>query len=188
LAETSSATSPEAMAANIEREEKQWALIMVGVCIAMIFVIVAMSLIFLSHPPSNVERIDPDRLQVSGEFVEANLGTELGTGGPAIVRAVTRMFNFDPSCLLVPAGSLVTFRMTSPDVIHGAIIPTTNFNTMIIPGYVSEVTTRFDRPGIYRMPCHEFCGLGHHGMWADIRVVDPIDWPFDKARARCDRE
>ena len=22
------------------------------------------------------------------------------------------------------------------------------------------------------MPCHEFCGMGHEGMWGRIRVID----------------
>ena len=22
------------------------------------------------------------------------------------------------------------------------------------------------------MPCHEFCGVGHEGMWAKVKVVD----------------
>jgi len=157
-----------------------------GVAFAMSFFIGATSLIFVSHPPSNVERIDPDRIHLSAEFNEANLGTELRTGGTAIVRVVARQYNFDPACLIVPVGTLVTFRMTAPDVIHGAMIPTTNFNTMIVPGYVAMVTTRFDQPGVYRIPCHEFCGLGHQGMWGDIRVVEPRDWPLDSRRARCD--
>lgn len=171
---------------NIRQSELRWTLIMVGVIAAMAFFIGAIALIFMSHPPSNVERIDQDRIHLAGEFVESNLGTELTSDGTAVVRGVARMFNFDPACFIVPARTPVTFRMTSPDVIHGAMIPTTNFNTMIVPGYVAQVTTRFDRAGRYRMPCHEFCGVGHHGMWADIRVVEPQDWPFTSTRARCD--
>jgi len=178
---------PTAQAARIAHQERRWSLLMGGVGIAMTFFIGASSLIFMSHPPSNVERIDPDRIHLSAEFNEANLGTELGTGGTAIVRVVARQYNFDPACLIVPVGTLVTFRMTAPDAIHGAMIPTTNFNTMIVPGYVAMVTTRFDRPGVYRMPCHEYCGVGHHGMWAEMRVVEPQDWPLDSRRARCDR-
>ena len=29
----------------------------------------------------------------------------------------------------------------------------------------------FSRPGVYDMPCNEFCGYGHHGMWARVKVV-----------------
>lgn len=187
MAEPIPASSSEAIEAKIEREERGWTVIMGGVVIAMTFFIVTTSLIFMSHPPSHMERLDPDRLHVAGEFVEANLGTELGADGSVVVRVVARMYNFDPSCIIVPAGARVTFRMASPDVIHGAMIPTTNFNTMIVPGYISKVTTRFDRSGVYRMPCHEFCGVGHHGMWSEMRVVEPQDWPLGTGRARCDR-
>jgi len=65
----------------------------------------------------------------------------------------------------------VKFRLTSTDVVHGFLLPATNVNTMVVPGFVAEVRTRFSRPGVYNMPCHEFCGGGHHGMWARVRVV-----------------
>ena len=48
---------------------------------------------------------------------------------------------------------------------------------MIVPGYVSQVSTRFDTPGTYAMPCHEFCGLGHHAMWGSVHVVPLSAWP-----------
>jgi len=43
---------------------------------------------------------------------------------------------------------------------------------MLVPGYVSTVTARFSEPGEHLMPCHEFCGMGHHGMWAKVKVID----------------
>jgi cytochrome c oxidase subunit 2 len=43
---------------------------------------------------------------------------------------------------------------------------------MLVPGYVSVVSMRFDKPGEHLMPCHEFCSVGHEGMWAKVRVVD----------------
>jgi len=50
-------------------------------------------------------------------------------------------------------------------------LPTTNVNTMVVPGFVAEVRTRFDDIGGKAMPCHEFCGPGHHAMWAHVQVV-----------------
>ena len=63
------------------------------------------------------------------------------------------------------------FRLTSTDVVHGFLLPYINVNTMVVPGFVSEVRTSFAIPGEYQMPCHEFCGLGHQGMWARVVVV-----------------
>jgi cytochrome c oxidase subunit 2 len=65
----------------------------------------------------------------------------------------------------------VKFRLSSADVVHGFMLPDTNVNTMVVPGFVAEVRTRFANEGEYAMPCHEFCGLGHHAMWAHVRVV-----------------
>jgi cytochrome c oxidase subunit 2 len=61
--------------------------------------------------------------------------------------------------------------LTSADVVHGFLLPNTNVNTMIVPGFVAEVKTTFAEPREYLMPCHEFCGLGHHAMWAHVSVV-----------------
>jgi cytochrome c oxidase subunit 2 len=31
------------------------------------------------------------------------------------------------------------------------------------------------------MPCHEFCGVGHEGMWGRIKIVDKAE--FDRMAA-----
>ncbi|MEN8130656.1 MAG: cytochrome C oxidase subunit II, partial [Pseudomonadota bacterium] len=64
-----------------------------------------------------------------------------------------------------------TFRVASADVLHGVHTPYTNMNTMVVPGYVSQVTTRFATPGEVPMLCNEFCGLGHEHMWSRLVVV-----------------
>jgi cytochrome c oxidase subunit II len=71
----------------------------------------------------------------------------------------------------------VKFRLTSADVIHGLLIVGTNVNTMVVPGFVAEVRTRFKAPGDYRMPCDAFCGVGHQGMWAHVDVVPKERFP-----------
>ena len=75
----------------------------------------------------------------------------------------------------MPAGSEVTFIVTSRDVIHGFLIPETTVNAMIIPGQVTEVTYTFDDAGDYKFICHEYCGLaneqiGHHSMFGRVVV------------------
>jgi cytochrome c oxidase subunit 2 len=62
--------------------------------------------------------------------------------------------------------------MTSADVVHGFLITGTTINLMLVPGYVSSLDARFSTTGEHTMPCHEFCGMGHEGMWGRIRVVD----------------
>ena len=132
-------------------------------------------------PPSRVEAVDPSTLHVSGEFVESNLGTAREPNGSVTVRIVAQQYSFTPQCVLVPADRQITFRVTSADVVHGFLIENTNINTMIAPGYVSTFRSTFDKPADHLMPCHEYCGTGHEGMWAHVKVIDPAE--FDRLAA-----
>jgi cytochrome c oxidase subunit II len=172
---------PEAV---IARTEKRWVLIMASVLLLMMAVIVVTGITGALHPSSNVELIDPTTLHLHGEFVESNLGTALEPDRSVTVRMIATQYDFVPQCVDVPVGVPVKFRLTSADVVHGFLLPDTNVNTMVVPGFVAEVRTRFTHEGEYAMPCHEFCGLGHHAMWAQVRVVaqsrfadpSPTDW------------
>ena len=149
---------------------------MLGMLALMMVVIVVTGITHALHPPSNVEPIDPVTLHLQGEFVESNLGTALELDG-VTVRLIAQQYSFVPDCVKVPAGTPVKFRLTSADVIHGFILGDTNVNTMVVPGFVSEVRTSFAIPGEYHMPCDEFCGLGHQGMWARVVVVPKEQFP-----------
>ena len=45
-------------------------------------------------------------------------------------------------------------------------------NTMLGPGFVTTFSTTFTEKGEKLMPCHEFCGAGHEGMWGRVQVVE----------------
>lgn len=172
---------------DILKRELSWG---AGVAVAvglLVAVVVVTSATMVLHPPSNVELIDPARLHLEGEFTEQNLGTVQNADGSIAVRLLTTQFAFVPRCFMVPANTPVTLRVTSPDVIHGLIVAGTNVNTMVIPGYVSEIKTEFRDVGDHIMPCHEYCGLGHSEMWAMVRVVPKDKWKLDaEGRARCE--
>jgi cytochrome c oxidase subunit II len=155
----------------VTRTENRWVVIMLAMLATMLAVIVVTGVTHALNPPSNVETIDPTSLHLSGEFAESNLGTAAEPDGSVTARIVAEQYAFVPECVVVPADTPVKFRLTSTDVVHGFLLPATNVNTMVVPGFVAEVRTRFSRPGVYNMPCHEFCGGGHHGMWARVRVV-----------------
>src|SRR5678815_5701198 len=104
------------------------------------------------NPPSNVERIDPKTLHLSGEFAEQNLGTTVGADGGVTVRVIATQFMCVPRCIAVPRERPVTLRFASPDVVHGLLITGTNVNTMVVPGFVSQVYTPFTRGGDLLMP------------------------------------
>jgi cytochrome c oxidase subunit 2 len=162
---------------EVARTENRWIAIMLGMLGVMMAVIVATGASNALHPPSNVETIDPLTLHLGGEFAESNLGTAVEPDDSVTVRLIAQQYAFVPDCARVPADTPVKLRLTSPDVIHGFLLPATNVNTMVIPGYVAEVRTTFARPGVYEMPCHEFCGYGHQGMWARVEVVPKEQFP-----------
>jgi len=170
--------------AEITRTENRWVAIMLGMLAVMMAVIVVTGVTHALHPPSNVETIDSTTLHLNGEFVESNLGTAVEPDGSVTVRVIVEQYAFVPDCARVPADTPVKFRLTSTDVIHGFLLPATNVNTMVVPGYIAEVRTSFSRPGVYSMPCHEFCGSGHHGMWARVRVVPKEQFPELAANER----
>src|SRR5690348_13068962 len=155
-----------------ERIERRWATASVGI-IALLVVMAGFAGIHqATMPQSRVETADPRTLHLAGEFIESNLGSAVEPDGSVLVRAVGQQYSFTPQCILVPTGTPISFRATSADVVHGFIIDGTNVNTMLIPGYVSTIATRFEKPGDHYMPCHEFCGSGHEGMWGKVSVID----------------
>ena len=159
----------------------------VGVLVAAVLgMIVFTALTRNINPPSNVERIDPKTLHLSGEFAEQNLGTSVGADGSVTVRAIATQFMFVPRCIAVPRGRPVTLRFATPDVIHGLLITGTNVNTMVVPGFVSQVYTTFTSTGDLLMPCHEYCGLGHSEMWATVQLMlDDQFKPDREGRVSC---
>ena len=175
---------------EIARTENRWLAIMAAMLAFMMTVVVVTSVTNALHPPSNVETVDPTTLHLGGEFAESNLGTAIEPDGSATVRLIAQEYAFVPDCVQVPADTPVKIRLTSTDVIHGFLLPDTNVNTMVVPGWVAEVRTNFSRPGVYNMPCNEFCGVGHHGMWARVVVLPKEQFPKLAAleRASCAKQ
>lgn len=162
---------------EVARSENRWLTIVLAMLAVMMAVIVVTSAVHALHPPSNVETIEPTTLHLGGEFAESNLGTAAEPDGSVTVRMIGEQYSFVPPCAQVPVDTPVKFRITSTDVVHGFLLAGTNVNTMVVPGYVAEVRTTFDRPGDYEMPCNEFCGYGHHGMWARVKAVPRNQFP-----------
>jgi len=164
----------------VARSELRWTAVILATATVVFVAILYATLALHDQPPGHRETIDPTTMHIGGEFVEDNLGTSVGRDGGVTTRIVAAQFAFVPQCAVVPQGKPVTFRLASPDVIHGILVVGTNVNTMVVPGYVSEVQTVFAESGDYLMPCHEFCGLGHGEMIAYIRVVPSSQFNPDK--------
>jgi cytochrome c oxidase subunit 2 len=160
----------------ILQAERRWTTVSIGV-IVLISILAAFAGIHQATMPQvRVETINPTTLHISGEFVEANLGSAVETDGSVTVRLVAQQYSFTPHCILVPADTRLTIRATSSDAVHGLLIQNTNINTMLVPGYISVQPARFDSPGDHLMPCQEFCGVGHEGMWATVKVIDKAEF------------
>jgi cytochrome c oxidase subunit 2 len=73
-------------------------------------------------------------------------------------------------------GEPIRFRVTSKDVTHGFGLYDTKMQliaqTQAMPDYTNTVSITFDKPGIYKILCLEYCGTGHHVMIKEI-VVKP---------------
>jgi cytochrome c oxidase subunit 2 len=151
--------------------ERRWAIVVVLIIASLLAMMIFTGLHWAAMPPSRVETVDVRTLHLRGEFVESNLGTALDKDGRVVVRLIAQQYSFAPQCIVVPAGTPVTFRGTSTDAIHGFVVGRTNANTMLVPGFVSTFTTTFPKVGEQLMPCHEYCGIGHEAMWARVQVI-----------------
>ena len=155
---------------HVERTERIWMWAATGMLALFTGAIVATAIAGSAHPPSHTETVNPETLSVQGEF--ASPGVVTGADGGVTVSLRAEFYVFRPGVVRVPVGVPVTFRVTSPDVLHGFQIVGTNVNLTVSPGYVSQATTTFDTPGEYLVVCNEYCGLAHHLMQGTV-VVEP---------------
>jgi cytochrome c oxidase subunit 2 len=156
---------------TVDRYERLWMWAATAMLALFTGAIVVTALAGAAHPPSHTEVVDPDTLTVAGEF--AAPGVTRHPDGRVTVSIRAELYTFRPEVIRVPAGVPVTFRVTSPDVLHGFQIVGSNVNLTVAPGYVSQATARFDTPGQYLVVCNEYCGLGHHNMQSTVVVEAP---------------
>ena len=164
--------------------ESRWAWMIGAIIVFLLGMLVWMSIHWAAMPPVRTETIDPTTLHLSGEFVEANLGSTLEADGSVTLRLLANQYSFTPTCLLVPADTDIHIRGTAADVVHGFSIAAGNVNVMLVPGYISNFRARFEKNGEHVMPCHEYCGVGHAAMWAKVHIIDKDDFARRAAGGR----
>jgi cytochrome c oxidase subunit 2 len=121
--------------------------------------------------------IDPEALSDHPEFSDPGV-RETGEN-TYDVYVIARQFAFQPGTnepIRLPAGSEVTFYVTSADVTHGFYLTGTNVNTMVLPGQIAQLTVTFDEPGTHGLICHEYCGAAHHEMGGTVEIVPPAEY------------
>jgi cytochrome c oxidase subunit 2 len=153
---------------HIHRYERWW--IGFGLAMLALFLAVILFAAFADNinPPSGMQQIDPTRVASTPPFDHP--GLHKVADGNYEAYYVAQIFMFTPNTVTVPAGSTVTFYVTSPDVIHGFEIAQTDVNVMVIPGWVNTAKHTFTKPGTYLLVCNEYCGIGHENMFGKIEV------------------
>lgn len=78
--------------------------------------------------------------------------------------------------LYLPVGKKIRFLITSNDVIHAWWVPEFAVKKDAIPGYINEVWTKIDEPGVYRGVCAELCGRDHGFMPIVVHAVPEAEF------------
>jgi cytochrome c oxidase subunit 2 len=153
---------------HVHRQERLWMTFGLAMLAVFLAVITTAAVVDGFVPPSRVQSIDPTKVAQTPPFDKPGL-REIAPGAYEAYY-VARIFSFAPAAIEVPAGSRVTFYVTSADVEHGFSIPATGVNTMVTPGWVSQVAHTFKERGTFLLVCNEYCGGGHHLMAAKVVV------------------
>ena len=97
-----------------------------------------------------------------------------GEGADVVINATGYQWAWTVAPATVTAGQRVEIRVTGADVNHGFGVYDTNdrliTQTQAMPGYTNVIRHTFTAPGRYRILCLEYCGLGHHTMFAELDV------------------
>ncbi len=120
------------------------------------------------HLPGRDGEINPTMVRETPPFDEPGL-KQIEPGRYEAV-FLGMAWAFQPREIRIPAGAEVTFITTATDVIHGFHIEGTRVNLMMIPGQIGRATYTFTEPGEHLIICHEYCGAGHHLMYATVIV------------------
>jgi cytochrome c oxidase subunit II len=78
--------------------------------------------------------------------------------------------------VVVPVGKKVRILLTSSDVIHAWWVPDLAVKKDAIPGFINEVWTQIDEPGVYRGQCAELCGRDHGFMPIVVVAKEEAAW------------
>jgi cytochrome c oxidase subunit 2 len=73
--------------------------------------------------------------------------------------------------MVIPTHTRVRLLLTSNDVIHSWWVPAFGLKKDAIPGFINEIWTKVDEPGIYRGQCTELCGVRHGFMPVVVRAI-----------------
>lgn len=157
---------------HIDPVERTWMIIGVVMLVVFAAAVMTAGFVYGFQLPVPEAQVDPKLVATPGATTFGEPGFRELAPGQYEARILAQTWAFTPKEIRIPAGSKVTFYFTSKDVQHGVHVDATNINMMILPGQVSKLTATFDKPGTYNFICHEYCGVGHQGMYGQI-IVEP---------------
>jgi cytochrome c oxidase subunit 2 len=144
-----------AATSTIYRVRSCYFVLLLGVVAAVLWLTLPMT----PYPASFNGKAPDIRVAVTGEMWSWTMTAEPASGGNG---------------LILPAGKLIEFDVTSKDVNHdfaiynssGAVVA----QVQAMPNYTNHLFYRFSAPGHYYVLCLEFCGVGHHAMNTEFAV------------------
>lgn len=155
---------------QIDRYERGWMIAAIALLATFALAVTVAGAAMGIQLPAPELRVNPQTVAMEGPFAQPGV-RELAPGRyEAYIMAQTWVFI--PREIKVPKGSEITLYVTSRDVQHGFKLEGTNINMMVIPGQVSRLTFRAQKPGTYNFICHEYCGLGHAAMFGTLVVTE----------------
>lgn len=158
---------------HVDRTEKIFIFGSIVLVVIFALAIAVSSIAYGIQVPAPYEQVNPNTIATPGNSPwGAPVDERVRELAPGVYEAyiLAQTWVFLPNEVRIPAGSEITFYVTSKDVQHGFVIERTNLNMMVLPGQVSKATMTFNEPGEYNFICHEYCGVGHQTMYGRLIV------------------
>jgi cytochrome c oxidase subunit 2 len=157
---------------HIDPYERAWIIVSLVLLVVFTVAIGVAGFALGIQVPSPEQRVDPRTVGSDPNSPWSEPGLRELAPGKYEAYVLAQTWQFLPREITVPAGSTITFYVTSKDVQHGFKIQDTNVNMQIVPGQVSKLTVTFDEPGRYDYICTEYCGAAHAIMYGTV-IVEP---------------
>lgn len=127
---------------------------------------------------------------MDGDAAGINFFSNLSTPREQIENAQAKGENYlleVDNAVVVPVGKKVRFLLTSSDVIHAWWVPDLAVKKDAVPGFINEMWTRVNEPGVYRGQCAELCGRDHGFMPIEVVALEEakyLDWIAEQKGAQ----
>ncbi|OZS77380.1 cytochrome B5 [Tetzosporium hominis] len=156
---------------HLHKYEKIWMTFGIAALVVFLSIVGVSAFSHEQHTPAGgIETIDQEKVKETAPFNEP--GVKQLDEDTYQATIVAMAFAYEAPELKVPVGKEVIFKLTSTDVVHSFTIDNTNVNMMVVPGQVTTKSYTFKEPGKYLILCNEYCGTGHHYMFAEIEVTE----------------